>query len=157
MLRRLARPLLGLAFVSSGIDGLRDDGRRVEQARKLGMSDPQATTRAVAGVQVGAGALLALGRLPRLASLALAVTVIPEAVTGHAFWSEQDKQDKAQQRSLFARDLGLLGGLLVSVADTGGRESVPHRARRTARRGVKSTGKQTRQVTNSAKKLVPLG
>ena len=140
MIRRLARPLLGLAFVSSGIDGLRDDGRRAERARGLGFDDPQQTTRAVAGVQVGAGALLVLGRFPRLASLALALTVVPEAATAHAFWAEQDKQDRQQQRSAFARDLGLLGGLLVAVADTGGRESVPHRAKRKAKQAVSHSG-----------------
>jgi uncharacterized membrane protein YphA (DoxX/SURF4 family) len=141
MLRRLARPLLGLAFVSNGVEGLRDDGRRAERARGLGMDDPLRTTRAVAGVQVGAGALLALGRFPRLASLALAATVLPDAATAHAFWSEQDKQDRAHQRSMFTRDLGLLGGLLVSIADTGGRESVPHRAKRTARKAAKAASK----------------
>jgi uncharacterized membrane protein YphA (DoxX/SURF4 family) len=136
MLRRLARPLLGLAFVSSGVDGLRDDGRRADRARSLGVGDPARTTRAVAGVQVGAGALLVLGRFPRLASLALALTVVPESMTAHAFWAEQDKQDRQQQRSAFTRDLGLLGGLLVAVADTGGRESVPHRAKRKAKQAA---------------------
>lgn len=122
MLRRLSRPLMGLAFVSSGIDGLRDDGRRAERARDLGLSDPGRTTRAVSGVQVGAGALLALGRFPRLASLALALTVVPESATAHAFWAEQDKQDRQQQRAAFARDLGLLGGLLVAIGDGGRRK-----------------------------------
>ncbi|MDQ1704871.1 MAG: putative oxidoreductase [Frankiaceae bacterium] len=142
MLRRLARPLLGVTFIAAGTDGLRDGDRRAQKAGALGLSDPRAMTRAVAGTQVGAGALLALGRFPRLSSLALAATVIPDALTGHAFWSEQDKQDRQAQRALFVRDLGLLGGLLVSVADTGGRESVPHRARRTARKASRKAAKQ---------------
>jgi len=146
--RRLARPLIGLAFVDSGVSALRDDGRRAERARQLGVEDPQKATRALAAVQVGAGALLVLNRIPRLASLALAFTVIPDAVTGHAFWSEQDKLAKRQQRSLFSHDLGLLGGLLVSVADTGGRESVPHRAKRTAGKTAK---KATKKAAKAAK------
>jgi putative oxidoreductase len=142
VLRRLARPLLGVTFIAAGTDGLRDVDRRARNASTLGVSDPRAATRALAGTQIGAGALLVLGRFPRLASLALAATVIPDAVTGHAFWSEQDKQGRQAQRSLFVRDLGLLGGLLVSVADTGGRESVPHRARRTARKASRKAAKQ---------------
>jgi putative oxidoreductase len=142
VLRRLARPLLGVTFVAAGADALRDSDRRVRNARSLGMPEPQSATRAIAGTQVVAGALLALNRFPRLTSLALALTVVPDAATGHAFWSESDKQDRQAQRSLFVRDLGLLGGLLVSVADTGGRESVPHRARRTARRATKKAAKQ---------------
>jgi putative oxidoreductase len=142
VLRRLARPMLGATFIASGVDALRDGDRRAERAGALGVSDPKAVTRTVAGAQIGAGTLLTLGRFPRLSSLTLAATVIPDAVTGHAFWSEQDKQTRQVQRSLFLRDLGLLGGLLVSVADTGGRESVPHRARRTARKASRKAAKQ---------------
>ena len=137
MLRRLAGPLLGATFVASGVDALRDGDRRNDRAGALGLSDPQTVTRAVAGTQIGAGLLLGTGRLPRLSSLALAATVVPDALTGHAFWSEQDKQQRQMQRALFLRDLGLLGGLLVGVADTGGRESVPHRAKRTAKAAKK--------------------
>jgi putative oxidoreductase len=138
VLRRLARPLLGLAFIDSGISALRDDGRRAERARSLGVQDPAQVTRAVAGVQIGAGTLLVLNRFPRLSALVLAATVLPDAVTGHAFWTEQDKLAKSNERSLFTRDLGLLGGALVAVADTGGRESVPHRAKRKAAKAAKA-------------------
>jgi putative oxidoreductase len=142
VLRRLARPMLGATFIASGVDALRDSDRRAERAGALGVSDPKTVTRTVAGAQLGAGTLLTLGRFPRLSSLTLAATVIPDAVTGHAFWSEQDKQVRQVQRTMFLRDLGLLGGLLVSVADTGGRESVPHRARRTARKATRKAAKQ---------------
>jgi putative oxidoreductase len=132
LLRRPARLLIGAAFVASGVEVLRDRDRRARRVEGLGLGDPQAVTRALAGVQIGAGSLLVLGRFPRLAALALAATVVPEAVSGHAFWQETDKHERDVQRSLFTRDLGLLGGLLISVADTGGRESIPHRARRNA-------------------------
>jgi uncharacterized membrane protein YphA (DoxX/SURF4 family) len=152
MLRRLARPLLGLAFIDSGVSALRDDGRRAERARAFGLEDPQQVTRTVAAVQVGAGALLVLNRLPRLSALVLAATVVPDAITGHAFWTEQDKLAKRNERTLFTRDLGLLGGALVAVADTGGRESVPHRATRTAKRTAKTTAKTARKTARKATK-----
>lgn len=146
MLRGLARPLLGVTFVAAGVESMRERDRRKQQAQaltgSLGLGDPAVVTKAVAGTQIGAGLLLATGRMPRLSALALALTVIPDAATGHAFWSEQDKQQKQVQRGLFVRDLGLLGGLLVSVADTGGRESVPHRAKRTATQATKKAKKQ---------------
>lgn len=142
MLRRIARPLLGATFIAAGAEGMRDGGRRAERVRALGVGDPQTVTRAVAGAQLGAGTLLTLGRFPRLASLTLALTVVPDAATAHAFWSEQDKESRSVQRTMFLRDLGLLGGLLVSVADTGGRESVPHRAKRTARKATRKAAKQ---------------
>ncbi len=146
MLRRLARPLLGATFIAAGVEALRESDRRRQQAQALsgtlGLGDPGTVTKAVAGTQIGAGLLLATGRFPRLSALALALTVVPDAATGHAFWAEQDKQQKQVQRGLFVRDLGLLGGLLVSVADTGGRESVPHRAARTAKQASKKAKKQ---------------
>ena len=146
MLRFLARPLLGATFVVAGVEALRETDRRRQQARSLsgslGLGDPDTVMKAVAGTQIGAGLMLATGRMPRLSALALALTVVPDAVTGHAFWTEQDKQQKHVQRGLFVRDLGLLGGLLVSVADTGGRESVPHRAKRTANQATKKAKQQ---------------
>jgi putative oxidoreductase len=138
MIRRLARPLLGVAFISSGLEALQGIDRRASRAESFGVSKPVIASRAVAGVQIGGGALLSLNRLPRLSALVLALTVLPEAMTGHDFWTEKDPDAKRAQRSLFARDLGLLGGLLVAAVETGGRESVPHRAARTSRQAAKS-------------------
>ncbi len=146
VVRGLARRMLGVTFVVSGVEALRDAGRRGRKvdraAGSLGISDPEAAARAIAGVQVGAGALLVLGRFPRLSSLLLAATVVPDALAGHAFWAEDDKQDRDSTRKLFVRDVGLLGGLLVSAADTGGRESVPHRAARQARKKTRQAAKR---------------
>jgi uncharacterized membrane protein YphA (DoxX/SURF4 family) len=141
-----------VAFVSSGVEGLRDVDRRAERARSYGVSQPVTVSRAVAGTQVAAGVLLVLNRFPRLASLALALTVVPEAATGHPFWSEPDKDAKRTERSLFTRDLGLLGGLLVASADTGGRESVPHRAARASSEAKSSARKSARKAKKSARK-----
>ena|SRR5579875_392351 len=142
----MARALLGATFVSTGVEGLRDVDRRAARIQSYGVSDPVTVSRAVAGTQVVGGALLVIDRFPRLAALALALTVVPEAATGHPFWSEKDSETKHQQRSLFSRDLGLLGGLLVATVDTGGRESVPHRARRASKQARKSAAKQAKKV-----------
>jgi uncharacterized membrane protein YphA (DoxX/SURF4 family) len=158
VLRGLARPLLGISFIASGVDVLRHSQARARQAESLhvdqvGNVDAQQVTRALGATQIVAGALLALGRFPRLASLMLALTVVPDAATGHAFWSETDKQTREMQRNLFLRDLGLLGGLLVSVADTGGRESVPHLAARTARKAGRRVEKAGRTVEKNAQEV----
>jgi uncharacterized membrane protein YphA (DoxX/SURF4 family) len=151
--RRLARLLLGLAFLSSGVEALRDIDTRAERARGYGVGQPVTASRAVAGTQIGAGLLLALGKFPRLTAFVLALTVVPEAATGHAFWSEKSGEAKSEQRSLFARDFGLLGGLLVAAADTGGRESVPHRARRASRNARKATRKQAKQASKQVQRI----
>jgi uncharacterized membrane protein YphA (DoxX/SURF4 family) len=136
VIRRLARPLLGAAFISSGVEAMQGIDRRASRVQGFGASAPVSVSRTLAATQIGGGVLLALNRMPRLSALVLAITVIPEAATGHDFWTEKDADAKRAQRSLFARDLGLLGGLLVAAVDTGGRESVPHRALRTSRRAA---------------------
>jgi len=138
VIRRLARPLLGAAFISSGTEALQGIDRRASRVESYGIAQPVKVSRALAAVQIGGGVLLSFNRLPRLAAFALALTVVPEAMTGHDFWTEKDTDTKRAQRSLFARDVGLLGGLMVAAIETGGRESVPHRAVRTSRRAAKS-------------------
>ena len=48
---------------------------------------------------------------PRIASAALAFTVVPGSLGGHLFWSESDPERKAQKRRDLLTDLSLLGGL----------------------------------------------
>jgi putative oxidoreductase len=141
VIRRLARALLGAAFIHSGLEALKGVDRRARRAEGYGIPEPVTTTRAVAAAQVGTGALLVLNRMPRLTALIAALTVIPEAATGHDFWTEKDSDAKHTQRALFARDLGLLGGLMVTAVETGGRESVPHRAARGTRHAAKASRK----------------
>lgn len=139
LVRRVAHPLLASIFVSSGVETLLDPGPHVQRAREAGLDqlpygDASSLTRATAAVQVGGGVLLATNRMPRLASLALAASLLPTTYARHPFWTETDKQQRRQQRSDFVKNVALLGGLLVAAADTGGRESVPHRLGRSGRK-----------------------
>lgn len=145
IVRRVARPLLAGIFLVGGVDTLRTPDPRAEKAKKvveplepvarqvgLGGLDPVQVTRIDAGVKILAGFMLATGRLPRLSALALAVSLVPTTAAGHRFWEEQDKQARKGQLMHFFKNLAILGGLLTTVVDTGGRESLPHRARRVA-------------------------
>ena len=85
-------------------------------------------------VQIGGGVLLATGKVPRLASAALAATVIPANLGAHMFWNEVDPERKAQKRHDFLTDISLLGGLIIASADTAGKPSLGWRGRRAARK-----------------------
>jgi hypothetical protein len=85
-------------------------------------------------VQVGGGLLLATGKAPRLASAALAFTVVPGSIGGHMFWNESDPQRKADERRALLTDLSLLGGLIIAAVDTEGKPSLGWRGRRAARK-----------------------
>jgi len=148
LIRRIARPLLSVAFIGQGIDSLLHPKPAAEAAAPMvdGLralpdpvgsvipSDPQTFARINAAVQIGGGLLLATGKAPRVASAALAFTVLPANVGAHMFWSESDPQLKTEKRKEFMTDLSLLGGLMIASADTAGKPSLGWRGRRAAER-----------------------
>jgi putative oxidoreductase len=152
VIRRLARPLLAATFIAEGVDALRNPGPHVQLAEGAGLSEAEKLVKVNAATKVGGGALLALNKLPRLSALALAASLVPTSAVRNAFWSESDPDVKARKQQGFITDLGLLGGLLVATADTGGRESVPHAAARVTRRTKKKAAKRAAKAHQSADK-----
>jgi len=148
LVRRIARPLLSAVFIGQGIDALRRPEQAAETARptveglqKLPQAaatkvslDPESLARVTAAVQIGGGLLLATGKLPRLASAALACSVVPGSLGGHLFWTETNPERKVEQRREFFTDLSLIGGLMIASVDTEGKPSLGWRGRRAARR-----------------------
>ena len=148
LIRRIARPLLSAVFIGQGVDSLRNPesaaaaaGPAVDSLRTLPdpvgssiPSDARTFAQINAAVQIGGGLLLATGKAPRMASAALAFTVLPANLGAHMFWSESDPQVKAQKRREFLTDLSLLGGLMIASADTAGKPSLGWRGRRAAER-----------------------
>jgi uncharacterized membrane protein YphA (DoxX/SURF4 family)/vacuolar-type H+-ATPase subunit H len=148
LIRRIARPLLSAVFIGQGIETLRNPKVTVEAAEPamaalrtlpdpVGSnvpSDPETAARMNAAVQLGGGLLLATGKMPRIASAALAFTVIPGSLGAHLFWNESDPERKAQKRRDLLTDLSLLGGLIIASADTAGKPSLGWRGRQAAGR-----------------------
>ena len=139
LLQRVARPMIGGMFIYGGLDSLRAPDPKTPSADKvvgdlsdrlgdrLGTSD---LVRINGAVQVGAGVALALGVLSRPASVLLACSLVPTTLAGHRFWEESDPAARHQQRIQFLKNLSMLGGLILAAADTGGRPSLPWRAKR---------------------------
>ena len=148
LIRRIARPLLSAVFIGQGVETLRNPKVTLDAAQTAVTalqalpdpvgnkipSDPETAARINAAVQVGGGLLLATGKLPRIASAALAFTVIPGSLGGHLFWNESDPELKVQKRRDLLTDLSLLGGLIIASADTAGKPSLGWRGRRAASR-----------------------
>jgi uncharacterized membrane protein YphA (DoxX/SURF4 family) len=148
LIRRIARPLLSVVFVGQGVDSLLNPTPAAEAAAPtvdglralpdpLGSSvpsDPKTFAQITAAIQIGGGVLLATGKAPRMASAALALTVLPANLGAHMFWSESDPRLKAEKRKDFLTDLSLLGGLMIASADTAGKPSLGWRGRRAAER-----------------------
>jgi uncharacterized membrane protein YphA (DoxX/SURF4 family) len=148
LIRRIARPLLSAAFIGQGVEALRNPAITLEATEPTVAalrtlpepygdkvpSNPETVARINAAVQIGGGLLLATGKMPRIASAALAFTVIPGSLGGHLFWTESDPERKAQKRRDLLTDLSLLGGLIIAAADTAGKPSLGWRGRRAAGR-----------------------
>lgn len=125
-LRVLARILVGSTYVVLGADALLSPGKRPEIAgetlaaiRKVVPlpEDDTLLVQANAAVMVGGGAMLAMGRVPRLAALALAASLVPTTAAAHQYWTIEDPVARAQQKIHFWKNASLLGGLLVVVLD----------------------------------------
>lgn len=149
LVRRIARPLLSTFFIAGGIDALRDPAQRAVQAAPLIdkcvatlpeavkqkiPADPETLVKINSAIQIGGGVLLASGKAPRLASIALAGSLVPTTLVGHDFWNETDPSVRAMQRTQFLKNVSLLGGLIIASVDTEGKPSLGWRGRRAAKK-----------------------
>jgi uncharacterized membrane protein YphA (DoxX/SURF4 family) len=125
-LRPAARIFTGSTYVLLGFDALRAPGARVDQAATVLAAvrktvplpaNDALVVRGNAAVQVLGGTLLALGRAPRLSALALAGSLIPTTLAGHAYWTIEDPAARKQQRIQFHKNMAMIGGLLFGVLD----------------------------------------
>jgi len=164
LLRRIARPLLAGIFISGGIAQLRDAEAHAKAASpvldKVAELAPAAQSpsnvtlvRADAGVKIGAGLLLALGKAPRLSAAALATSLVPTTLTEHRFWEMRDPEQRKAHQIHFVKNLSLLGGLLLATADTEGKPSVAWRARRVGRTSAATAQLLHRDITSGLGEL----
>jgi uncharacterized membrane protein YphA (DoxX/SURF4 family) len=141
--RKLARPMLSVMFFAGASSALKNADALAAKAsrvtdrvgprlRQAGVPVPQDDVTVVklnAAVQIAAASALALGRAPRLSSTVLAASLVPTTVAGHPFWAETDPAAKQQQKLQFAKNVSVLGGLLLAALDTEGRPGVAWRTR----------------------------
>jgi uncharacterized membrane protein YphA (DoxX/SURF4 family) len=174
LLRRIARPLLASTFVYGGIGALRKPGPHAEKARPVvnriadvlpekAPKDAETLVRIDGAVKVGAGAMLGLGKAPRLAALALAGTVIPTTLAAHRFWEMDDPAERESNRTHFVKNLSLLGGLLITAVDTGGKPSLGWRTKRAARKASRkvhdvahTTSDRAQSASESVRDALPV-
>ena len=164
--RLIARPLLAAGIVYGAQNALRNTGTVASKAapvtdkivplvRKAGVplpDDPATLVRINAGVQIAGALALATGKAPRLGAAAIAVTLVPTTVAGHAFWAETDPAKKSAQRLQFFKNLSLLGGTLIAAGDTDGKPGVAWRTRRAA----KDARREAKHLAGSARREAKL-
>ena len=159
LVRRLARPLLSAMFLSQGVQQFRNPGPKVDAARPLVElvheplrlpNDPEMLVKANGAVMAGAGALLAMSKLPRVSSAVLAASLAASTYTSHGFWQQSDPTVRAEQQTQFLKNLGVLGGLLVSAVDTGGKPGLLWRSKRATKDAKRYAGTAKRDAARTA-------
>ena len=164
VVRRIARPMLAAIFVTSGLDALLHPTERAKIAAPLVTrlsgplnlpDDPEMLVRANGATMVAAGTMLGLGTFPRLAAAALAGALIPTTYAAHAFWTVKDPAARAQQKTHFLKNVGLLGGVLLAAVDTAGKPGLAYRTRQAqseARRQAALTKREVHRATKRARR-----
>ncbi|WP_131737677.1 DoxX family membrane protein, partial [Actinomadura roseirufa] len=123
----LARPFVAAPYIMIGLDSLRDPSERAERVgpgvKPLAdrvewlPKDPETLVRIEGALSLGTGALLLTGRLRRLTTLLLAAQLVPALATEHRYWTEDDPERRANERSHLLKNAGLFGALLMVAGE----------------------------------------
>jgi putative oxidoreductase len=133
--RRAARAALAASFISGGIDQIRNPQPKAAPASPIAKpiadrvpqlpNDPESLVKLDGAIKVVGGLGLIVGPFARPAALLLAGSLVPTTLAGHRFWETTDPEQKVSDRVEFFKNVSLLGGLLMTALDTGGRPSIP--------------------------------
>jgi putative oxidoreductase len=108
----VAEMLIAFIFIAGGMSTLRNPQPREQEIARLRFPLPEFAVRINAVLMIVAGMALALNIQAALASLVLAMLLVPTTVFGHAFWTEQGQRRQLQMSNFF-KNLAILGGLLL--------------------------------------------
>lgn len=164
LVRRIARPMLATIFITGGIGHFKGLDYHVQAGQPI-LEPVRKTLKDTTGIDVsdemlvkasgaamtGAGALLAIGKMPRLAGTVLAATMVPTTLAGHAFWKESDPQARQMQQVQFFKNLGLAGGALLAAVDTDGKPGLAYRAGMAADAAARTAKQSRRELRAQAK------
>lgn len=113
VLRMLARLCMSGIFVFGGWGAYSAPGGRPKALPKIGLPESEMLVKINGMTMVVAGTTLGLGILPKLSALTLLGALIPTTLAGHPFWKEVENPVRTQQQIQFAKNLGLIGGLIL--------------------------------------------
>lgn len=114
--KALGRAALAAMFVHGGSTAAREPGKRVKLLADAGIPYPELAVRANGAAMTIAGGMLAVGISPRAAAAVLAGSLVPTTHVGHPSWNEEGEA-RATQKIQFMKNLAMMGGLLLVMAD----------------------------------------
>jgi uncharacterized membrane protein YphA (DoxX/SURF4 family) len=117
LIRIISRMLLSAIFIYGGYGAYSAPTPRTKRLPNVGLPESEMLVKINGATMMGAGAALALGIAPKLAALTLLSALIPTTAAGHAFWKETEGASRQQQQLQFAKNLGLVGALLLILSE----------------------------------------
>lgn len=162
LVRTIARPLLASSFILAGVERIRHADQTVQNlgivlrpiANAVPKADEKIVARTIGGVQLGAGILLAVGKLPRFAGFLLTVTSTLNAAAEFGAADTTTSEGRRWQRNQLMKNISLLGGVLLASVDTAGKPGLAWRAEHLAESGKKVGKKQLKAARKGAQKTV---
>lgn len=141
LVRLVARPLIASSFVVSGVDRLRNAETSATQLRptldRVNKALPQTSSvtaneklvaQVLGATQVGAAALLAIGRFSRLSAALLAGTAVVNTMVDFRSADSSTAEARKNRRNQLLKNLSLVGAVLLAAVDTNGRPGLVWRA-----------------------------
>ena len=117
ILKFVGRAALASIFVQGGLSAVQDPKHRARLVERAGLPAPELLTQLNGGLMVASGLSMTLGILPRTSALALLASMVPTTVVGHPFWQLEGAERRGQALH-FAKNVAMMGGLLLVVADS---------------------------------------
>ena len=160
LVRALARPMLAAPFIMGGIGQLQNSEKVAEQAKPFvtryaepaGLpNDAQLLVTANGAAMVAAGAGLATGIFRKTSATVLAASLVPTTLAGHSFWEQTDPAKRTEHRNAFLANLGLLGGLILTIVDTEGKPGLLYRMKLAGDSVGRAAGMTRREARHAAK------
>jgi putative oxidoreductase len=164
-MRTAARAMLASVFVVSGVNAVKNPAKLALRAKKvtdqigptLQQIHPKIPTDAETLVRFNGavhvvGGLAMLTPARRLGATVLAASMVPTTLAGHAYWEFEDPADRAQQRTHFLKNLGLMGGLILAALDNDGKPGLPWRARHAAGDAERSVRRAAGEAERSVRR-----
>jgi putative oxidoreductase len=113
----IARIFIGFFFLWAGVTKVIcwKSSAEYMQSKKM----PASLLPAAVLLQIIGGLSVLLGFEARVGALLLIVFIIPAAIKMHDFWNLQDP-DRSIQKTLFMKDVAVLGGLLLLLVTGAG-------------------------------------
>ncbi|WP_028279165.1 DoxX family protein [Arthrobacter sp. H5] len=165
VVRVLARPLLASSFVLTGLDRLRnaestgsslrptlDRLAKVVPAAAAVTDNEKLVAQLLGATQVGAAAMLAIGRFSRLAAVLLVGTSAVNTLTDFNAADSSTPAARKDRRNQLLKNLSLIGAVLIAAVDTNGRPGLAWRAEHFAsgaKRNAKAISYDTRRNARS--------